>query len=145
MVALLEGFEIDGERGVLDGGVDGSCWMAVLNATVGPGPVGWRGQRDSTSGFCHMNVGFWALSMLYRRSTAFRKLCQQRSECSSADNAGQLCGDLGWASGQDALSLLNQADTCYTHAFCCRHAARFAHGATVVAMFVTGTGLTGAV
>ena len=35
------------------------------------------------------------------RSTAFRKLCQQRSECSSADNAGQLCGDLGWARDQE--------------------------------------------
>ncbi|CAE8613136.1 unnamed protein product, partial [Polarella glacialis] len=32
------------------------------------------------------------------RSEAFRKLCQQRSECSSADNAGKLCGDLGWVS-----------------------------------------------
>eukprot|EP00931_Biecheleriopsis_adriatica_P091977 TRINITY_DN65819_c0_g1_i1.p1 TRINITY_DN65819_c0_g1~~TRINITY_DN65819_c0_g1_i1.p1 ORF type:complete len:729 (-),score=188.42 TRINITY_DN65819_c0_g1_i1:8-2161(-) len=31
-----------------------------------------------------------------QRSDAFRKACQQRSECSSADNAGQLCGDLGW-------------------------------------------------
>ncbi|CAE8663311.1 unnamed protein product, partial [Polarella glacialis] len=26
-----------------------------------------------------------------QRSEAFRKLCQQRSECSSADNAGKLC------------------------------------------------------
>jgi len=33
-----------------------------------------------------------------QRSEAFRKLCQQRSECSSADNAGKLCGDLGWVS-----------------------------------------------
>merc|ERR1712060_606880 len=33
-----------------------------------------------------------------KKNTAFRKLCQQHSECSSADNAGQLCGDLGWIS-----------------------------------------------
>eukprot|EP00434_Breviolum_minutum_P031180 symbB.v1.2.027575.t1/scaffold2839.1/size69180/5 len=31
-------------------------------------------------------------------SNAFRRLCQERSECSSADSAGQLCGDLGWVS-----------------------------------------------
>merc|ERR1712217_986381 len=39
-----------------------------------------------------------------QRSDAFRKLCQQHSECSSADNAGQLCGDLGWVSrGQSEI------------------------------------------
>ena len=31
-------------------------------------------------------------------NNAFRRLCQERSECSSADSAGQLCGDLGWVS-----------------------------------------------
>lgn len=31
-------------------------------------------------------------------SNAFRRLCQERSECSSADSAGLLCGDLGWVS-----------------------------------------------
>lgn len=40
-----------------------------------------------------------------QRLVAFRKLCQQHSECSSADNAGQLCGDLGWISrGQGEAS-----------------------------------------
>jgi len=33
-----------------------------------------------------------------KQMVAFRKLCQQHSECGSADNAGQLCGDLGWVS-----------------------------------------------
>lgn len=33
-----------------------------------------------------------------RRMVEFRKLCQQHSECESANNAGQLCGDLGWVS-----------------------------------------------
>jgi len=32
------------------------------------------------------------------RLVSFRKLCQQHSECSTADNAGQLCGDFGWIS-----------------------------------------------
>lgn len=40
-----------------------------------------------------------------QRLVAFRKLCQQQSECSTADNAGQLCGDLGWVSrGQGELA-----------------------------------------
>jgi len=33
-----------------------------------------------------------------QKSNAFRRLCQLHSECSTADNAGQLCGDLGWIS-----------------------------------------------
>lgn len=40
---------------------------------------------------------------------AFRKLCQQRSECQSADNAGQLCGDLGWMSRGQAEPSFEQA------------------------------------
>ena len=33
-----------------------------------------------------------------QQSSHFRRLCQERSECASADSAGQLCGDLGWVS-----------------------------------------------
>jgi len=44
-----------------------------------------------------------------QRLTAFRKLCQQCSECSSADNAGQLCGDLGWISRGQAEPPFEQA------------------------------------
>ncbi|CAE7370223.1 ESS1 [Symbiodinium sp. CCMP2456] len=44
-----------------------------------------------------------------QRSSAFRKLCQQRSECSSADNAGQLCGDLGWVSRGQCEPAFEQA------------------------------------
>merc|ERR1712146_596983 len=40
----------------------------------------------------------------------FRRLCQQHSECSSADSAGQLCGDLGWVSrGQGEASFESAA------------------------------------
>jgi len=40
-----------------------------------------------------------------QRTAAFRKLCQQHSECQTADNAGNLCGDLGWVSrGQGEAS-----------------------------------------
>eukprot|EP00933_Yihiella_yeosuensis_P045141 TRINITY_DN40463_c0_g1_i1.p1 TRINITY_DN40463_c0_g1~~TRINITY_DN40463_c0_g1_i1.p1 ORF type:complete len:753 (-),score=188.97 TRINITY_DN40463_c0_g1_i1:333-2591(-) len=47
-----------------------------------------------------------------QRSTAFRKHCQQRSECSTADNAGQLCGDLGWVSrGQGEIAFEQAAFT----------------------------------
>jgi hypothetical protein len=39
------------------------------------------------------------------RLMSFRKLCQLHSECESADNAGQLCGDIGWISrGQVELN-----------------------------------------
>lgn len=39
----------------------------------------------------------------------FRKLCQQNSECASAENAGQLCGDLGWISRGQAEAAFEQA------------------------------------
>merc|ERR1719401_1279811 len=42
----------------------------------------------------------------------FRRLCQKHSECSSADSAGQLCGDLGWVSrGQGEASFESAAFT----------------------------------
>lgn len=44
-----------------------------------------------------------------RRKDDFRKLCQQRSECESADNAGQLCGDLGWISRGQVEAPFEQA------------------------------------
>lgn len=43
------------------------------------------------------------------KSAAFRKLCAQRSECSSAENAGQLCGDLGWVSRGQCEASFEQA------------------------------------
>lgn len=45
-------------------------------------------------------------------SAAFRKLCQQHSECSSADNAGTLCGDLGWISRGQVEAPFEQAAFC---------------------------------
>eukprot|EP00913_Durusdinium_trenchii_P027891 g26151.t1 len=44
----------------------------------------------------------------YRNAT-FRRLCQERSECSSADSAGQLCGDLGWVSRGQSEPAFEQA------------------------------------
>jgi len=44
-----------------------------------------------------------------QRLVAFRKLCQQHSECSTADNAGQLCGDLGWVSRGQGEAAFEQA------------------------------------
>jgi len=44
-----------------------------------------------------------------QRLVAFRKLCQQHSECSTADNAGQLCGDLGWVSRGQGEPTFEQA------------------------------------
>merc|ERR1712154_452376 len=44
-----------------------------------------------------------------QKLTAFRKLCQQHSECSTADNAGQLCGDLGWVSRGQGEAAFEQA------------------------------------
>ncbi|CAJ1451169.1 unnamed protein product [Effrenium voratum] len=40
---------------------------------------------------------------------AFRRLCQLRSECSSAEGAGQLCGDLGWVSRGQSEPSFEQA------------------------------------
>eukprot|EP00927_Polykrikos_kofoidii_P066084 TRINITY_DN61743_c0_g1_i1.p1 TRINITY_DN61743_c0_g1~~TRINITY_DN61743_c0_g1_i1.p1 ORF type:complete len:767 (-),score=149.70 TRINITY_DN61743_c0_g1_i1:175-2475(-) len=44
-----------------------------------------------------------------QKMLAFRKLCHEKSECDSAENAGQLCGDLGWISRGQAEPTFEQA------------------------------------